>query len=334
MYKLRFLKPIWWRSQIARFRSALSKLEVSSNNLESISHQIDSKLLKPVEKPYQEISWFGWAGTKNIPIKPSEFAFKPGSVKQKDVLSPDYLYWMAELGIYPRIHNKLWQYYSLLQNVHTHFGDIETVDRKAIVFGVGQEPTVALLASKGWKVTASDYFENGIAQEWAGTNQLSQNLVDLNKAGICDEQVFISNVELINMDMNSIPTELDEKFDLVWSLCALGHIGSYQNGIDFVKRSRQLLKPGGIAVHTTEMDYSSELERLDTPDLSLYKAQDIQSLLSFLKQDGCNVPEHDFELGPGILDNLVDVAPYAQHPHLQLDIFGHRTVPTSIVFSK
>jgi hypothetical protein len=215
-----------------------------------------------------------------------------------------------------------------------HFGETSKTKRTAIVFGVGTEPTVAYLASVGWHVTATDYFDGEIASTWQETDQLVTSLSDLNSNGLCPPEKFSERVRLLNMDMNNIPEDLDGKYDLVWSLCALGHIGGYENGLDFIKRSGKLLKKGGLAVHTTEMDSSAGIDRLEEPNLSLYQRADLEGVLSSLKDQGYTVPDHDLEIGDGALDAFVDVSPYREHPHLRLDVLGHVTTPTSLVFSK
>ena len=62
--------------------------------------------------------------------------------------------------------------------------------------------------------------------------------------------------------MNAIPADLG-RFDLIWSSCALEHLGSPKAGLEFVVRTLELLKPGGVSVHTTEIELTL---RDDTAD--------------------------------------------------------------------
>ena len=62
------------------------------------------------------------------------------------------------------------------------------------------------------------------------------------------------------VDMNDIPPDL-RGFDFTWSSCALEHLGTLRAGADFVVEQMTCLRPGGVAVHTTE--YLAVLRRTD-----------------------------------------------------------------------
>ena len=49
--------------------------------------------------------------------------------------------------------------------------------------------------------------------------------------------------------MNAVPDI--GRFDLIWSCCALEHLGSPEAGLKFVRHTLGLLEPGGVSVHTT-----------------------------------------------------------------------------------
>ena len=66
--------------------------------------------------------------------------------------------------------------------------------------------------------------------------------------------------------MNAVPDDLG-RFDLVWSSCALEHLGTPQAGLDFIMRTLDLLEPGGLAVHTTELELTPRA-RQPTTDTS------------------------------------------------------------------
>ena len=57
------------------------------------------------------------------------------------------------------------------------------------------------------------------------SNQHS-SLEKLHKPWLVDRKAFDELVSLRFVDMNAIPAELHGKFDLVWSLCSLEHVGS------------------------------------------------------------------------------------------------------------
>src|SRR5438045_9280230 len=91
-------------------------------------------------------------------------------------------------------------------------------------------------------------------------------------------------------------------FDFCWSLCAMEHFGSLEAGARFVERSLQCLRPGGVAVHTTEMNISSDDRTLVDGPTVLYRKRDIESLAAGLEEVGHNVAALDFDVGDGVLD--------------------------------
>jgi 2-polyprenyl-3-methyl-5-hydroxy-6-metoxy-1,4-benzoquinol methylase len=180
--------------------------------------------------------------------------------------------WMNFLKEKPKLHSKQFQYYAILEianRLHTY-----KTQPKAIGFGVGNEPIPSALVALGFKVTATDYLDGEIANIWQETGQLVTSSKKLNERGIATDTLFSRNLTFENLDMNRIPESYREKFDFCWSTCALGHIGSYQKGLDFILASASLLKPGGWAVHSTELDLSNKAP-LDTPNLSLYREEDL-----------------------------------------------------------
>ena len=48
--------------------------------------------------------------------------------------------------------------------------------------------------------------------------------------------------------------------------------------MDFVINSMRVLKPGGVAVHTTEFNLSSNDDTIEARDLCVYRRRDIELL--------------------------------------------------------
>ena len=61
--------------------------------------------------------------------------------------------------------------------------------------------------------------------------------------------------------MRDLPDDLGS-FDFIWSSCSFEHLGSLGEGERFVLEALRFLKPGGVAVHTTE---SVSYTHLSTP---------------------------------------------------------------------
>jgi hypothetical protein len=80
------------------------------------------------------------------------------------------------------------------------------------------------------------------------------------------------------------------------------------------------LKPGGIAVHTTEFNLSSNTETLETSTLSVYRRSDIQTLISRLEAAGHFVEPLSLDRGTTFVDEHLDLPPYSEGPNLRLRI--------------
>ncbi len=139
------------------------------------------------------------------------------------------------------------------------------------------------------------------------------------------------NVRHAFVDMTNIPRELmTGGFDFTWSSCSLEHLGNLQKGIDFVLDSLETLKPGGIAIHTTEYNVSSNDDTVESGSTSIYRRTDLQRLFAEAKRRGFVVGPMDWGSGDLLNDNHVDVPPYTQDPHLKLKIQEY--VCTSVGF--
>lgn len=275
-----------------------------------------------------EPSWSQWSGDP-FP-QPRSGRPTPGTLRQSDMLTPAFAHWMGVIRERPRFHNKQWQFLCALEAAHLLSSEGEI---RAIGFGVGREPLTAVFASWGWSVLATDYLDGQYSNDWAATQQLSSQVLDLNERNICPEADFLANTQFQNLDMNTIPKSWNGQFDFVWSMCALGHIGGYEKGLSFIRKSADLLRPGGVAVHTTELDISEGNQRFDTPGLSLYRERDLVRTLQDIAQAGFSVPNHDFSEGYGFLERFVDKPPYSE-PHLRLLVADRIVVPVQLTFSR
>ena len=162
---------------------------------------------------------------------------------------------------------------------------------------------------------------------WVETEQHAARLDDLNDRGICPPEQFQQRVRFLHADMNAIPEALSD-FDFVWSCCAFEHLGSIEHGLAFVRRAMRCLRPGGIAVHTTEFNLSSNQRTVESRDLSVFRRQDLERLVRDLEAAGHRPWPLNFNPGNGPLDRYVDLPPYRSEPHVRLRL--DRFVITSI----
>lgn len=243
---------------------------------------------------------------------------------QGQLAEPAYAHWCAQVREEPRAHRKQWEYCYILQ-VLARAGQI-TPGQRGLGFGVGEEPLTALLAANGVDVVATD-LEPAAARRkgWVKTDQHARSKESLNQRDICDPAQFDRLVSFRHANMNAIPADLRD-FDFCWSACALEHLGSIARGLRFIENSLECLRPGGIAVHTTEFNCSSDRRTLNHAATVLFRRRDLLELGERLREAGHEVV-FNFDLGDQPLDLHVDVPPYSADNHLKLKI--RRWVATS-----
>jgi hypothetical protein len=199
---------------------------------------------------------------------------------------------------------------------------------RGIGFGVGTEPLPSYFISRGCTIVATDQPPNNDnTKNWTGSDQYTSSKAVLNSRGICNETEFNEQLTLDYLDMNYIPKNYrdGQKFDFVWSSCALEHLGTLQNGLWFILRSLTLLRPGGIAVHTTEYNLSSN-DKTNFANLNcIYRKQDLDVLGETVESFGYKMDMVDTTRGTHEYDLYVDGLgwrPYIQEPHLNLRLDG------------
>jgi SAM-dependent methyltransferase len=237
------------------------------------------------------------------------------------------------LCLHANPHRKTWEHCYIVSVLAT-FGMIG-LGRRALGFGCGRERIPSLLASRGVEVLATDAPEGEKAnsQGWRSTQQFASKLSDLFHPQIIHLDDFERLVGFEPVDMNAIPASLDGQFDCCWSSCSLEHLGSLKHGLDFIENSLRTLKPGGIAVHTTEFNLSSNEETVETPGLSIYRRQDIEGLVARLVEQGHEVLPLNLHPGFDPVDEHIDVPPYGL-PHLKLMVAKMAVTSVGIVVRK
>jgi len=191
--------------------------------------------------------------------------------------------------------------------------------KRGLGFAVGKEPLAAYFASQGCEIVASDLDPDIAVQKgWTKTNQHAAVLADLNDRGICPDDAFGERASFRVVDMNAIPDDLRD-FDFSWSCCAFEHLGSIDHGLAFVRNQIATLKPGGVGVHTTEFNVSSNRKTVKEGGTVLFRKRDMQQVAKELRREGHEI-EIDFDAGSQPMDKFVDVPPYKNDPHLRLQI--------------
>jgi len=211
---------------------------------------------------------------------------------QREFMTSEYLYWCKRIKEAPLWHRKQWEYYFIAQALWEK--GMLTSGRRGCGFGVGQEPLPTLFATFGCKIVGTDAPANEeIEKHWNNTGQYAASLDALNLRGIAPKETFLANVTYRPVDMNQIPADLND-FDFVWSTCALEHLGGLEQGSRFLLNSCRCLKPGGVGVHTTECNISSDEKTVDRGPVVLFRKKDIMEMAARLMEIGCELLPVDF----------------------------------------
>ena len=104
------------------------------------------------------------------------------------------------------------------------------------------------------QILATDLALEDSLADWVRTGQHAANLEALYRSEIIDRATFAERVRFRPADMRNLALPWQEQFDFVWSSCSIEHLGGLGAGLDFVENAMELLKPGGVAAHTTEFN--------------------------------------------------------------------------------
>jgi hypothetical protein len=228
------------------------------------------------------------------------------------------------------LHRKLWEWIFIIH----HLVRLNAIGpgRRGLVFGVGSEVLPALFASMGASVVATDapveiMQESGFLQ----SGEHAQSLSRLRHPEIIENALFDRLVSFRTCDMNNIDPNL-RNFDFNWSSCCFEHLGSLEAGMKFVENAvEKTLKVGGIAVHTTEYNLTSNAATVESGPTVLYRHRDIDELARRLREKGHHVDP--ILIAPHVhqLDFHVDLPPYKQDPHLKLLLWDYVCTSIGIV---
>jgi len=247
-----------------------------------------------------------------LPIREQREAQKVGLAckpsTQADLESDWAAHWCAELKIPVIFHRKVWELVYVLQALHD--ADLIREGARGLGFGCGREPIASYLASRGIRSTITD-LPTGDARraQWSRNNQHTTERDHAYFNHLVPYSVFDELVEFQPVDMNFIPEHL-EGYDFCWSICAFEHLGSIERGLIFVERAMRVLKPGGLAIHTTEFNFLDDKRTLSYGATVLFQRQHFETLAERLVGAGHSVAPLDFNVGSKPLDRFIDMPPY------------------------
>ncbi len=238
---------------------------------------------------------------------------------QAQLEDPRYHEWRHRLAEETVYNRKVWEWAWICEMLEReaarHDGAMQLVG-----FGVGTEPIVGWLAREGHSVLATDLPHDATeTQRWATTNQHAADIDALDPRHIAAPEVLRDRVRFRPVDMRSLPPDLGE-FDAMWSSCAIEHLGSLEAGFRFVDASLEHCRPGGLALHTTELNVSDERRTVESGHTVVYRKSDLEDFFGDLEARGHRV-ERTFHLGGHELDKRVDWPPFSNH-HLKMPVEG------------
>ena len=147
-------------------------------------------------------------------------------------------------------------------------------------------------------------------------------LLLINKAGYVD---FMSDAFLRLIGNDKSKLILNQPFSEIYK--HFSSSSSAQKGMDFIIKSLDVLNPGGISVHTTEFNLSSN-ETIDVPFNAIYGRHFFDNLRIEIERRGHVFEPVDYRLGDNPKEDDVQYYNQPQKPHIKVSAYG--TVFTSI----
>jgi hypothetical protein len=250
-----------------------------------------------------------------------------GTVSSADFRHPRYFELCRLLHVEPTWHRKQWEWIFIAHHIVPRVKP----GMRGLVFGVGTEPMPAMFANLGASIVATDAPDDqGL---WSIGSQWSAGLDAIRKPYMIPNERFDQLVSFRPCDMTNIDADL-RGFDFCWSSCAFEHLGSIEAGLKFVRDSLDTLRPGGVAVHTTEFNLSSNTDTVDNTDTVLFRMSDLQRLSAELRAQGHDVTPIIVSPSLDAMDHHVDTPPFSSDLHLKLKLAGYVTTSVGIVVRK
>ena len=243
-----------------------------------------------------------------------------------------FRYWIERIRETPRLQRKLWEFAYVAQALYER-GKLQP-GRRGLAFAVGMEQLPSLFASMGCEIVATDlHVDDQRSAAWVSVGGHSSSVAPLNQWELCDGKQFEALVSFRPVDMNAIPEDLTD-FDFTWSTCSFEHCGSIELGLKFLHRQMQCLKPGGVAVHTTEFNLTSNQRTRERGNTVLFRRRDIESIMQRLIDEGHSVELLDLNVGPAATDYEYDRLPYSYDRHLKLEWRNYVTTSLGLILQR
>lgn len=245
---------------------------------------------------------------------------------------PLYNWWCEKLKLAPVFLRKQWEWVYITHALYER-GMLKPGSR-GIGFGVGTEPLVDLYASFGCEILATDLgAEEAEGKGWIETAQHAADKQAL-AYGLANTEDFNRLVSFRPVNMNAIPDDI-RGYDFCYSSCSIEHVGDLSLSKQFVENVLDVLKPGGISIHTTEFVINSDDETVEEGNTVLWRKRDFREVAEKLRAKGHYVEPLDFYTGRHLVDKYVDLPPFGRgEPHLRLLIGKFKCTSFGLIVRK
>lgn len=232
-------------------------------------------------------------------------------------------------------HRKIWEWAAISQALDER--GMLAPGKRGGGFAVGREPLASPFAQRGVDILATDLSAtDDSTQHWSAAGQHAASLDALRWPDLIDRPTFDARVRFMAQNMRALDPGQLGQFDFIWSSCSFEHLGTIEAGLQFVLRSTELLKPGGIAVHTTEFNISSEDATIAAGENVLYRGRDISALAHRLRLIGCALERFDPFPGTAAEDIDYDYPPFYENgrQHVKLLLGGFVSTSCLLIITK
>lgn len=93
------------------------------------------------------------------------------------------------------------------------------------------------------------------------------------------------------------------------------------------------LKPGGVAIHTTEFNLTSNTQTYDSGPVTLYRQSDIDCMVQTLRAAGHSI-EIDYSIGNGDIESKIATINHPDIPFLRLLLGRYVTTSIGLIIQK
>lgn len=243
-------------------------------------------------------------------------------------LRNNYFYWCQALREGPRFHRKQWEFVYICAALAER--GLLKPNHRGIGFGVGTEPLAECFASLGISVTATDLRNDFV--KGATLSILGSRYPIPHRGGIASD-LFDNFIKLDRVDMRAVGPE-HAGYDFSWSACVIEHMASIDDVVAAVRNAVAVLRPGGVSVHTTEINLGPDDGVIVRDDKLLFRARDFRRIAAELRQDGHHVAPLSFYPGSHPIDVTCDAPPFREDPHMRLDVNGYPVTSFGFVVTR